>query len=153
VLTSLVPEVPPLAVPVPSVGVESVALAVVAVVAVVVGAVGFVGFVGFVGDDSLAVAESAGSPDPQARAPERRRSEGMRAGRVEVISVHPGRMRDHTPEPRRGAGVDRSSRCSPATARATNLTDRGQAVMAATAEADVTAGPRRARRDRLVKAI
>jgi hypothetical protein len=97
VLTSPVPEVPPLAVPEPSVGVESLALAVVAVVAVVVGAVGFVGFVGFVGDDSLAVAESAGSPDPQARAPERRRSEGMRAGRVEVISVHPGRMRDHTP--------------------------------------------------------
>ena len=43
-----------------------------------------------IGDDSLAVAESAGSEEPQAAVPARRRSEGRRAARVDVISGRPG---------------------------------------------------------------
>jgi len=77
--------VPP-AVALPSVGTVALAL-VVGPGPVVVGVVGFVAVVGL---DSLAVAESAGSPLPQAAAPARRRSVGMRAGRVEVIIVRPG---------------------------------------------------------------
>ena len=95
---SPVPVVPPVPVAEPPVGAVSVAL----VALVSVGSVPVViGVVTVVGVASLALAEFAGSPVPQAAPPARRRSEGMMAGRVVVISGHPGRMRDYTREPAR----------------------------------------------------
>jgi hypothetical protein len=117
VLGSPVPVVPPLAVPDPSVGTVPVALVLVAVVSVPI-VVGVVAVVTLVTLASLAVAESAGSPVPHAEAPARRRSEGMMAGRVVVISGDPGRMRDYTREQRRATGDGRPLAVfSPAPAR------------------------------------
>jgi hypothetical protein len=62
-----------------------------------VAVVGFVAVGMVIAVPSLADADSAGSP-PQA--PARRRSEGRRVGRVEVVIVRPGRRRAIVPEKR-----------------------------------------------------
>jgi hypothetical protein len=96
VLGSPGPEVPALAVPEPSVGMVSLVLTTVLPV-VGVAVVGFVAVGMVIAVPSLADADSAGSP-PQA--PARRRSEGRRVGRVEVVIVRPGRRRAIVPEKR-----------------------------------------------------